>query len=572
MKKILISCLCLFFTSLLSVSQTSSRNADGSLKVRGNVAIFVNGSSYSFEHGRFTKKVDDAALDELKTAMNALVIQEFQNMAFGVVNRDNEATLKVNELIQENRLEEYISGLSIQAKNQGADYLYIVDITMYSEGNSTCQEFFSSRLINVANNVGWHNSVTSEVWSLRDENDMRKKAKAWIDEISYNVKSQIMELFLEQYAIFKMDGKKLYLTAYQPNGGIHQDDVFYAFQWQDYRSRVYQQKTYKIFNRVGEAKYDGAENGYLVVKSNKKIDDPQKTIIFRNTENPKFGQANNSVTFFGFNTSINSYEGFVKNRINNAFYSAITRHPGLLLIEHDHLSDLKQERELQKSEDFIDGHVVKKIAAIGANILLHIDDFKIDGTQVSFRLSSISVADNRIVKTVDVTTSIDNIENEIYKQVCERFLNPGELYNMNKDQIELFTNDYDEGNQFIMIVNKEFINPITSESSYQLVEVCKMTETERKGNLSIFKVKDILSEEDYNNIAEYSNSGRLYLKIDASSIKTENGKKSKAQKVSEKTEKKEKVKDAAKKGWNIVKGAAKNAAKKATITVNGKRM
>lgn len=43
-------------------------------------------------------------------------MQKFQNMCFGIVNRDDEATKQVEELIEENKLEDYLDGISAKAK------------------------------------------------------------------------------------------------------------------------------------------------------------------------------------------------------------------------------------------------------------------------------------------------------------------------------------------------------------------------------------------------------------------------------------------------------------------------
>lgn len=175
--------LCLMLLTANLFSQTAV-NADGTLKFRGNVAILVEGNSFTFQDGKFQKQVDDATLSSLKTALRILSMEKFQNICFGVVNRDNTAFGQVSQLIQENKLEDYLDGVSVTAKNQGADYLFLVDITNYGENNAAAQIEISTRLMNVENNMGYHTFYRSPAIALNDENDMKDKARQIIRDFS----------------------------------------------------------------------------------------------------------------------------------------------------------------------------------------------------------------------------------------------------------------------------------------------------------------------------------------------------------------------------------------------------
>ena len=111
----------IFFISTLFVvlglhAQTAV-NEDGSIKFRGNVAIVVDSKCYTFSDGVAVKTVDNGTSAALKTSLRAIAMQKFQNMCFGIVNRDDEATKQVEELIEENKLEDYLDGISAKAKN-----------------------------------------------------------------------------------------------------------------------------------------------------------------------------------------------------------------------------------------------------------------------------------------------------------------------------------------------------------------------------------------------------------------------------------------------------------------------
>ena len=94
----------LLFVTLCSFAQTAV-NKDGTLKFKGNVAIIVNSRYYTFQNGKVIKAVDDEIAKTMKTVLRTLVMEKFQNLGFGIVNRDDEASRQVEELIEENKLE-----------------------------------------------------------------------------------------------------------------------------------------------------------------------------------------------------------------------------------------------------------------------------------------------------------------------------------------------------------------------------------------------------------------------------------------------------------------------------------
>ena len=563
--------------TISGISQTV--NADGSLKMRANVAVMVTGNCYTFNNRVFQKTVDDGTLETLKSSVYALVMQEFQNMCFGIVNRDDEAYSKVKSLIEENRLEDYLDGFSVQAKNQGADYLCLVDVSLYSEGNKTIQFFISMRVLDVSNNTGYHYSLKSDAMSINEDN-LRQSAVNVVKLIPEFLRQKLMCIFPEQYFIAKADGKKLWLGAYQPNGLILETDSFYGF---NYNKRSEKMNGVSLELQSLEKICDGKvsnENGggYLVLKTNKKITPSNDIVFFKENAEPSMPPVM-TITFFGFNSQSNTYDGFIMNRVNNAFYHAITSHPGLSLVEHDHLGDLKKERELQKTEDFIDGHVVEQIKAIGAQYLIHINDFDINGAQVSFKMSIISIAENRIMRTVDVVSSIDNIENEIYKQLCERIAAPCLLKSSHKNEIEFATPmGVHSGTQCILSATKAIENPINHEVSYQRTDLCVLVINEYKGNYLTANVKKVLSKEDFQMLDEYSQRGALTIRIDGSVIKSDYNINSLVEELSNKEGKKESIFNKVRntvnktvdKAKNVVDTYNKKSSRKSSLTVNGK--
>ena len=267
------------------------------------------------------------------------------------------------------------------------------------------------------------------------------------------------------------------------------------------------------------------------------------------------------MTFFGLDNDSETFDGMIKGRINNAMFAAITKHAGLQLIEHDHLSALKNERELQKSEDFIDGHVVEQMKAIGSQFMIHLDNFVIEGSKVSFRLNMVSVAENRILRTIQVSTSVDNIENEMYKQICERLSYPCNILNVGKKELTILSGwalRYDD--KIIISANKQIENPITKEVSYSKVPLCKCSVAEYMGNKFIATVDEVINEDDYKMIDKYSAVSALSILMDGSDIKSNDSETSDVEKAVKKQER-------AKKTESLLKGLGDALLKSTSVSV-----
>lgn len=270
-----------------------------------------------------------------------------------------------------------------------------------------------------------------------------------------------------------------------------------------------------------------------------------------------------TMTFFGLDETEESFDGLIKSRINNAMNDAITKHAGLQLVEHDHLVSLKKERELQKSEDFIDGHVVEQMKSIGAKYLLKLEDYQRNDAQVSLKISIISVEQNKILRTVDVVSSIDNIENEMYKQLCERVAYPCVVKRIGKDKIQVSSIlSFTENDNCILQLTKAVQNPMTQEVSYNRVDVCYLKFDTYMGNRCIMTIDKIISKEDMSDIATNSSKGLVTIRINGANIKSIVGSKTEVQQKVEKEEKKQKVKETLR---NIGKSLFKNT----RVTISG---
>ena len=90
MKKVILT-LCTFFCAVGIFAQTAV-NKDGTIKFRGNVAIYVDSKCYTFKNGEVVKSVDDGTTNLLKTTLRTIAMEKFQNIAFGVVNLKSATT------------------------------------------------------------------------------------------------------------------------------------------------------------------------------------------------------------------------------------------------------------------------------------------------------------------------------------------------------------------------------------------------------------------------------------------------------------------------------------------------
>lgn len=553
MKKLILA-IAIGIVSIASYAQTVT-NADGTLALRGNVAVLSTYNAFTFKNGVFEKQIGDEVAEKVKAANNALAIQLFTNAAFGVVNRDNEAYNNVVKLLEEYKSEDYIDGFAIQAKGQGADCLFLIDNTVITK-EEYIQYFYSCRFISIANNVGYHFTLKSDPIKMGEEDKMHQAAASLTNDCIKYIQQLILDVFPEQYGIAAASGKKLYLMAYQPTGQIMSDDKFYAFRFSTDQI-LGGNLSIAVMEKLDEASVVGLESGYLAVKTKSTLTSTDGVYFYRNQAEPKLMASSMPFTFFELPVDYTTYEGFVKKRINNALYHALTRHPGTTLIEQEHLSDLKKERELQKTEDFIDGHVVERIAAIGAQYMLHVENLKVDGGQVTFLLNMVSVEENRILRSIEVTTSIDNIEDELYKQICERVLFPCELKLVDKNILEVSTGwTIAEGDKFIIELTKQIVNPLNGEVSYTVVPLCKCTVSKYMGNKCQAVVTEVLDKKEFKQIEQHSPMGTLAVKMDASAIRSNLSDQTEIDKAVEKQAKKEENRQKAANFMNnLLKGA-----------------
>ncbi len=528
----------LMFLLVLSISfvaQTlaqTATNADGSIKFRGNVAVIANCEMFDFIDGKAIPSNAErkVAMDDMATALRTLSQAKFGDIAFGIVNRDDNAMKQVMSVLGENKLEDYINGYSVQAKNQGADWLFIINLTLLNYDNLNGQIFLDSRLVNVENNLGYHHHYASPLFNVIQ---MTEQASKITKDFTKDLEAFLFTIFPEQYYIIETKGKNMFLGAYQPNGRILPSDKFYIYQFKKESMEFGGQGLEEqIIESIGIASDPKVENGKLVVKSDTKISGGNDIVLMRNLPEVSIFQPMFKVTYFGIDYDSENLDGFARQRVNNAMLSAITDNPFIQLIEQEAIEELHKERELQKSEDFLNGHTVNQMKAIGAEIILKVDNYQTDGQNASFVLSVIDVASNQIVKQTEIKSSIDNLELAIRKNLYDRFISRASIGSLDKKIITLNTlSSIPTGTKLEFMATVEQRNPMTGETGYTNATIATGEVISSNGQQSIVKLlskTDIIK--DFKDLLDYSKANNFLVKIDGSEISIEESSKDKNQK------------------------------------------
>ena len=527
---ILFIALSISFT-IQMLGQTAT-NADGSIKLRANVAVISNCEMFEFINGTPIEPTpaNVEAMNQMATALRVLSQEKFGNIAFGIVNRDDEAAQQVKATLKENKLEDYLNGYSVQAKNQGADWLFIINITLLNYDNKVGQVFLDSRLVNVESNFAYHHHYASnEIDANKVVVEAAQATKTFMKDLEYF----LYTLFPEQYFIVDAKGKDLALGAYQTNGRILPTDKFYAYKLNKEPITLMGQ-TFEIqcVEHIGTGLQPKIENGKLLVKSDTKLNADPQIVFMRNLPEIAICQPNFLTTYFGLDYDSNSKDGFARQRVNNAVLSAITDNPFTQLIEQETIEELHKERELQKGEDFLNGHTVDQMKAIGANIILKIDNYKTDGVNAEFVLSVIDVASNQIVRQVDIASSIDDLENAIRKNLYDRFLSIASVVSADKKEITIYTlSSIPQGTILEFYATIEQKNPLTGEIGYTSSLLASGEVISSAGQKSILKpISKTNLIKDYKDLITFSQANNINIKIDGSKIKADVKKDNKSKK------------------------------------------
>lgn len=508
MRKLLLTNLCILISSILATSAQTVTDANGSRTYRANIAVIVKESIFSFENGKFVHSVSDADKSLFGAAVNAYVIKCLQDEGFRVVNRDNEVYAEIQDILRENKLEDYLKGYSVQAKGQGADWILLVDLSLFNRNNYVTTDF-SYRFINVQNN-GCVPAKLQRSQTITSDNDMTSFVQTLIRDNGNFFLDYMRRQFPAMFSIIETKGNNVTLAAIQPIGAIREGEKIYIYEYSKGEGTVQDIKSeYDILNLISVTdKYSLDKRGYLVANVGTSIKNPNSTVVSLSARNALVSESYYPITYADMDYDENTYDGYIRKMINQAMYEALGADHRFYVIESSLLDEVKNERELQKTEEFIDGHTVEQFKAIGAQDYVRISDVVINESNetVTFNVNLYQVESNTLSKTIPCNTTVSGILSSVKGAVSKFFITPCDVLDYNKKEIEIFSPIglwANNEQKFYLAMAKEMKNPINGETSYQRINIASLKYSEYKGMQHSLIIDEIIDKEAMNNINEY---------------------------------------------------------------------
>ena len=516
MKKVLT--LALILISVISSAQTAT-DANGNKVYNGNsIAIFTRMHSYEIrQDGSFKGVVNDELADITRVGMNVMATTAAQNQGIEVVNRDDATFKEVQKWIDESKSEDYLDGISAKAKKVGATHLMIQDISMYIYDSEERYIVFEvvNNVIAVETNIA---SKTCRRYYL-GMNGTGIKPDAMIAEEKASLRSYLMNAFPVFFVLQSTKGKTATLAATSLFGMDDGDQVCF-YEWQTIKAKQQGKETdFSKMKLVATGTEPKVVNGMLQVKLDKPLSSTNNLVI-------KLGDILHSefntyyhvpLAVVDFKIKGNTVADYCKAAINNAVFNAIYDLDVINLIENDDLANIKNEKELQKTEDFIDGSVIEQFKASSALYLLSLADFSQSDKVVNFKIDVVNVSNGSVEKSFPVNCHISNIEEVVRYYINKIFISPSAIGQVSSKQITIypiFPLASKIGESFTILYNKPITNPVDRSVSYNRVEVATGKLTEWNCQEYVISIDKILDKEDFNGISKTKDNGLYYLRRD----------------------------------------------------------
>ena len=502
---------------IIAAQAQTMTDAKGDKVYRGNIAVIVQENKYVFDNNDLSQEVKRAPTKvNAETATYAWIAQQLQNEGFRIVNRDNKAFKDVQRLLNEGKSEDYLDGLSVQAKAQGANWLLLVDMTTLVEDNKYITFDYSYRLISVENNIGNHAKTEYKFMWGGDDNFRQEFANS-IQSNQIFFLDFMRRFFPVQFAIIGLKGNNMKLAAYQPVGALTTNDKVYIYHYNNEKA-FYQgrDEDFNVLNLLAVGSDFRLDGGYLMAKTDNTIKSTDNTFACLTEKNTLALEQRFFTTVIDLPYNAQTREGYLKKRINQALYCAIGQLPQLGLIESDLLPKLKEERELQKGEEFMDGHTVEQLKAVGASYLIRISNFHIDKKEsnvVSFTLSFLDIASNVVVKTCEIKSHVSNLDEAVKYHLSSIFTFPCSIGKIDNKNVVLYSKvpiHANIGDSFKLTFIKTMTAP-TGALISQRVELATLKYTAYQGMKHIFVIDEIKSKEDMKNIDQQLNTTNFFL-------------------------------------------------------------
>ena len=198
-------------------------NEKGEKTYVGNIAVVVQENIFNIDGGKMVK-VGIPGRESLASVFTRYLSNHFAQNGFLVVNSDATINEKINAVITDNKLEEYIDGLAVQAKNVGAQFIALLDYTMCMEDNKYVTNDFSFRFIDVNSNAAVHQYVSEQVVCYSAD-DLGLATTRVVEKFKTEFNNFFNTQFLPQFIVTELDGKKTKQFAtrqmpLQPNATI----------------------------------------------------------------------------------------------------------------------------------------------------------------------------------------------------------------------------------------------------------------------------------------------------------------------------------------------------------------
>ncbi len=508
--------LALLFATCVSFAQVATDENGNKVFNGSSVAIFTRVTKFAVGGVVDIKKVMPGELEEeLRVTLNTMATSAAQSQGVQVVNRDDATFKKTQQWLDESKSEDYLDGLSIRARSIGATHLLVQDATFYTYGNAYIILEIMYNVISVQTNISSRNirryrlNVTG---SEKEISDMLAQEKAAI-------RKYFMDAFPGFFVLQKTSGNTALLAVTSAFGIDTQDKVCF-YNWENIKLPLHG-LTYDFskMELVSVGTNPKLTNGYLQVKLDRKLLSTNSLVIkLGDCQHSEIGTYHHvPVAFVDLKFTGNPADDFCKKQVNNAVYNALYDFACINLIESDELSLVKKERELQKSEEFIDGSFIEQFKASGAQYVLSISEFSQNQRFVKFKLSALDVSTGEIAKDYLIECHISNIDEVIKYHINLLFVSPIAIGENSKKQIKVYPIlpiASNEGEPFSILFNKPTKNPMTGQTIYNRVEIAKCTLTRWNIQEYVMTITKITSKEDFDAIGSIKGTGLFYLKKD----------------------------------------------------------
>lgn len=519
MKKILLLCLMAF--SLCAFAQIPT-DANGNKITGPTIAIFTTIRSFVLNGQKMTQTLTKKQEQEISTVFNMAAINAAQADGLTICNRDESMMAEIKKMLEEQKAEEYMMGLTVSAKNIGAKTILLQEICIYSNEKSKYAEWeFHYRFLNVENNCAHHFLSTAE-FAANNE----KKLQSQITEFATKHVAEIKEMFKivepNLFNVAQLNGSKAMIAAtrtcsFSPN------DVFYftKIQTHDGNIRGIPLK-FTEASEVATGKNPSVQSGLIKVELDNSIKESNNVIVSTTaSSNLNFmTEGHMAVSVIELPVTEGTYSDYNATKINNALNNAITQKTYLALIENANLDILKRERELQKTEEFIDGQVVEQYKACGTKWVIKLSELNSNPKNsklVSFKMNLYNIETQTVEKSFSIKDChISNLDDafDYYLSRCFFFTCTFKKFHTSKPSllVSMKLNALKD-NVFTLLYNKPIKNALTGENTYARVELAKLNYVEGAGQLHTFKVSKMLDKKTFKEL-EQNYGGALLMLVE----------------------------------------------------------